>query len=466
MKEKKQATLFHALIPIVILVASLFIGIIYLGADPHILILIGAIAATLVAMFALNYSWTEIETGIVETIQMVMQGLLILMVVGTLIGSWILSGTVPAMIYYGLQILSPGIFLVATCIICIVVSLSTGSSWTTAGTVGIALMGVGQGLGIPPAMTAGAIISGAYFGDKMSPLSDTTNMTPAVAGATLFDHIKYMFQTTGPSIAIALILYGVLGARYAGQALDTTSIDMIIDVLKVEFNITPLLFIPPIVVIGLVATKKPALPSLVIGTIVGGLFAAIFQGAHIADIIDTVHYGFYIETGVDVVDSLLVRGGLDSMMWTISLVICAMVFGGVMEKTGMLQAVGHSILKMAKSTGSLVFATTFTALMANILTADQYLALVVPARMYKSEFDERGLEPKLLSRTLEEGGTLTSALIPWNTCGAYMMTVLMVNPLAYLPYAFFNLINPVMGILFAYMGWGIKQVDPKEQKAS
>lgn len=464
MKTKKVATLGHALIPILVLMIVLSLAIIVFGADPHIPLLIGIIVASLVAMFMLGYSWEEVEKGAIETIQLSMQAILILMAIGTLIGTWILSGTVPAMIYYGLKILSPSIFLVATMIICSIVSIATGSSWTTAGTVGVALMGVGQGLGIPTAIVAGAIVSGAYFGDKMSPLSDTTNLAPAMAGSTLFEHIRYMFYTTVPSYIIAMVLYGIIGARYAGQTLDTANIDMILNTIASNFNISPLLILPPIIVIILVVLKIPALPGLICGTILGGLFGAIFQGAGIGDIIDAAHYGVSIETGVEVVDELLSGGGLDGMMWTVSLILLAMVFGGIMERTGMLQAIGNSILKFANSTGSLVTATILTSVAVNVLAADQYLSIVIPGRMYKKVYDERGLEPRLLSRTLEDAGTLTSALIPWNTCGAFMNSALGVSALAYAPFAFLNIINPIIAIIYGFTGFSIKQDKSKAVK--
>lgn len=465
MKTKKQATLGHAFIPIIVLMVVLAVAIIGFEADPHIPLLVGIIVATLVAMFSLGYTWEEVEKGAIETIQLSMQAILILMIIGSLIGTWILSGTVPAMIYYGLQLLSPSIFLVATLLICSIVSLATGSSWTTAGTVGIALIGVGQGLGIPTPIVAGCIVSGAYFGDKMSPLSDTTNLAPAMAGSTLFEHIRYMFYTTVPSYLIAMILYGIIGARYAGRALDTANIDMILNAISSNFNISPLLILPPIIVIILVLLKIPALPGLVSGTVLGGLFAALFQGAGLGDIIDAAHYGVVVETGMELVDDLLSGGGLDGMMWTVSLILLAMVFGGIMERTGMLQAIGNAILKFANSTGSLITATILTSVAVNILAADQYLAIVIPGRMYKSVYDERGLEPRLLSRTLEDAGTLTSPLIPWNTCGAFMQSALSVSPLQFAPFAFLNILNPIVAIIYGYTGFSIKQDKSKIAKS-
>lgn len=463
MKEKKQATIGHALIPIIAVIVALAVAIIGFGADPHIPLLIGALIAGLVAVFGLGYTYEEIEKGAIETIQFAMQAIIILMIVGTLIGTWLLSGTVPAMIYYGLEILSPGIFLVATTLICAIVAVATGSSWSTAGTIGVALMGVGQGLGINAPIVAGAVISGAYFGDKMSPLSDTTNLAPAMAGTTLFKHIKYMFQTTVPSLIIALIIYGIIGAGYAGRSLDVSNIEIIQNAITSNFNISPIVLLPPVVVIVLVALKMPAIPGLLTGSILGGLFAAGFQGAGFGEIIDAAHYGFGIDTGIEAVDDLISGGGLDGMLWTVSLILLAMTFGGILERTGMLQAIGNGILKFANNTGSLVTATILTSLAINVLAADQYLAIVIPGRMYKGVFDERGLEPRLLSRTLEDAGTLTSPLIPWNTCGAFMSTALGVSAGAYAPYAFLNLINPLVAIFLAFTGIGIKSVNQKKE---
>ena len=459
MKEKKQATLSHALFTIIVLIASLFLGIVTFGADPHIPLLIGVIVAGAVAIFALNYTWEEVESSIIDGIKLAMQAILILMIIGTLVGTWLLSGTVPTLIYYGLEILAPGIFLIATLLICSIVALSIGSSWTTAATIGIALIGVGTGFGLPPGAVAGAVVSGAYFGDKMSPLSDTTNLSPAMAGGDLFTHIKYMIWTTAPAYVISLIFFGVLGASYTTEALDPGGIIEIQDALSGAFNLNPLLVIPPLLVIVIVIFKVPAIPGLLAGTILGGIFAAIFQGAGMADIIDAAHYGYYVDTGVEVVDDLISGGGLDYMMWTVSLIIIALSLGGIMESTGMLKAIGAFILKFAKGTGSLVLATILSCIFINIVSGDQYLALVVPGRMYKTTYEDRGLSPRVLSRALEGGGTLTSPFIPWNTCGAFMYSVLGVHPFVYAPFAVFNYTVPVINVIYAYIGFKIEKIE-------
>jgi len=392
-----------------------------------------------------------------------MQAIIILMIIGVLIGAWILSGTVPTMIYYGLKILSPGIFLVATCIICAIVSLATGSSWTTAGTVGIALIGVGIGLGIPTPMIAGAIISGAYFGDKMSPLSDTTNLAPAMAGSTLFDHIKHMFYTTTPSLIISLILFAILGMKYAGQELDVSKLNIIFDGLKASGVINPILLLPPIIVIILVIKKMPAIPGLLIGVATGVLLAILVQGSNYGDIVNILNDGYVSETGVEIVDELLTRGGLQGMMYTVSLIICAMTFGGIMEKAGFLNVLAEKLLRLAVNTGSLVLITIISCIVVNILAGDQYLSIVIPGRMYKDEYAKRGLAPKNLSRALEDSGTLTSPFIPWNTCGAFMSTTLGVSCFLYAPFCFLNYINPIISIVYGYTGFSMEKLEDPEK---
>jgi len=454
-KTKREATLFEALIPVIITIGLLMYAVLpqfEVGQDVHISLILGALIASIVAITRLGYTWQEVENGIISTISDTMQAIIILAIIGMIIGTWILGGIVPTLIYYGLQILSPAMFLVAACLLCCVVSLATGSSWTTAGTVGIALMGVAAGLGVHPGAAAGAIISGAYFGDKMSPLSDTTNLAPAMAGANLFDHVRHMVYTTGVSLVIALIGFGILGAGYAGKQLDTTAINEILVLMGESFQINPLLLLVPVIVIVMVARKVPAIPGLFIGTLLGGLAAMIFQGASFASVTDAMQYGVVSETGNVMLDELLTNGGYQSMMWTISLILAALTFGGVLEKTGMLETIGKTVLKYAKSTGALVTATILTSIFTNILAGDQYLALVLPGKMYKDEFHKRGLAPRNLSRCLEDAGTLTSPLIPWNTCGAAMSSYLGVPTIEYIPYCFLNLVNPVVSIIFGFTG--------------
>lgn len=464
-ENRKEIKLGIAIIPVLFLVGSLSLVIGVFKQSPHIPLICASAVAAAVAIFH-KHRWKEIQEGMVHGITLAMGAILILMIVGTMIGTWIQGGIVPSMIYYGLKSLSPGIFLVATLIICSIVSLGTGSSWSTAGTVGVALIGVGKGLGIPVSMVAGAIISGAYFGDKMSPLSDTTNLAPAVAGTDLFSHIRHMVYTTVPGYILSIILYALLGTRVSGGSLETQNIETILSTLKSNFFIHPILLLPPFLVIVMVVMKIPPLPALLGGTVLGGMFAMLTQSRSLADIILSAKSGYVSETGVKMVDDLLTRGGLDYMMNTVALIICALSFGGIMERTGMLEVLAKSLLKRVKSTGSLVATTIFSCIGMNAIASDQFIAIVIPGRMYKNAFESRGLHPKNLSRCLEDSGTLSSPLIPWNSCGAYMWATLGVNPLLYLPYAFLNLANPIVSLFYGYTGITMEKIKPNSEKSA
>jgi len=406
-----------------------------------------------------------------------MAAVLILLVVGSLIGTWILAGVVPTMIYYGLQILSPGIFYAAACVICSLVALATGSSWTTASTIGIALVGIATAQDLHLGLTAGAIISGAYFGDKMSPLSDTTNLAPAMAGTDLFTHIRHMMWTTTPSLILAIILFAAAG--WMGRRPENAqNLDEILGALDASFSITPWLLLPALLVIVLVVRKMPAFPALLIGALVGGLFAITFQQTAVLTFVGetalprwvallkgfwiALFDGFRLESGNQALDDLLSRGGMSSMLNTVWLIISAMMFGAVLETTGMLARIAASILTFVRGTGSLIVATLGTSLGMNILASDQYIAIVLPGRMFRAEYARRGLAPKNLSRALEDAGTLTSALVPWNTCGAFMAQTLGVATFAYAPFCFFNLINPLVSAAYGLTGFTIEKLDESE----
>jgi NhaC family Na+:H+ antiporter len=426
-------------------------------------LILGAAVASIVASY-LGLPWREIQTHLIKGITLALGAILILMTIGILIGTWMQSGIVPAMICYGLQLISPAVFLVTTCVICAIVSLSTGSSWSTAGTVGVALIGIGMAMSIPTGLVAGAIISGAYFGDKMSPLSDTTNLAPATAGTDLFTHVRHMFFTGVPSLIMALILFAIIGIRYRSSTVDTGEVSLMLDTIKSTFYISPWLLLPPLLVIFMVVFRIPALPALLGGAMLGAVVAAISQGSSLSEIIPVAFRGFESTTGVEQVDNLLSRGGLMSMMSTISLVMAALAFGGVMEGAGMLEVIAGSILKLAHSVGSLVVATIATCIGMNIIAPDQYLSIVVPGRMYRSAFTKRHLHPKNLSRLLEGSGTLSSPLIPWNTCGAFMGGVLGVTAGSYFMFCFFNLINPLVCIFLGYTGLTMDKMTPEEEK--
>ena len=482
MESVKKPSLFQALIPIVVLILLLVVNVVLVfgdnalgGANQIVLLVAGAVAAA-IGMYN-GYTWYSIQKGIVKSIKSALPALIILLLIGALAGTWMVSGVVPAMIYYGLDLLHPKIFLVATCIICAVVSMATGSSWTTAATVGIALIGIGDVLGFNKGMVAGAILSGAYFGDKMSPLSDTTNLAPAMAGTDLITHIKYMALTTIPSIVITLIIFLIIGFTFESAG-NVTDVNELKTAIESKIVITPWLFIVPVAVILLIVKKVDAIPALFIGSLLGGLFALIFQQDLIVALAESTSLTFEaayevivnamttdmsIPTENELVNELLKTGGMNGMLGTIWLIICAMIFGGVMEKTGMLKTITNTLIPLAKSTGSLITTTTVTCVTFNVTASDQYLAIVVPGKMFSKIYKERGLHPKVLSRTLEDSGTVTSVLIPWNTCGAYHSGVLGVATGDYFMYCFFNILSPIMTMIFGFFNIKIAKLVSTEK---
>ncbi len=458
----KPIPLGYALIPVITLIGLIAMSLLSFKGEAHIpLVMASAVAATVGLAF--GHAWKSIEGGILRGIQIGLKAILILCVIGIMIGTWIAAGIIPLLIYHGLQILSPSIFLTAACLICAVVSLATGSSWTTASTVGIGLMGVATGLNVPAPMAAGAVISGAYFGDKMSPLSDSTNLAPAVAGSELFEHIRYMLYTTLPALAITLLLYTVLGLRGFEGSVHTSQVTSMTETLQAHFSLSPVLVLPPLLVIAMVLLRWQALPALLTAALLGGLLAVWIQDTSPAAIFAVAHHGFVAETGNADVDTLLSHGGLDSMMNTISLILCALTFGGIMEQTGMLAVFANATLKLARSTGSLILTTVTTCLGINMIAPDQYLSIIIPGRMYREEYHKRGLHAKNLSRTLEDAGTMSSPLVAWNSCGAFMAATLAVSPMAYFPYAFLNWCTPIISIFLAFAGWRIAKLHGVDQ---
>ena len=462
--------MLDAIAPIVVLIIMLSFSVYLYGDDSsyganQIALILSACIAAIIAIKN-GYTWKEVEAGIVKGIGMGMRAILILLAVGALIGTLIMSGTVPAMIYYGLNILSPSIFYFTACVICAIASLSIGSSWTVAGTLGVALMGIATGLGLSPAVTAGAIISGAYFGDKMSPLSDTTNLAPAIAGTDLFSHIRHMVWTTGPSLVIALIIFLIMGLNSNAEG-NADGLALIQSTLQNTFNITAISFVPIVVIFILAYKKMPAFPTILIGALLAGLFSIILQPKVVSTFVNepelsnsltmlsgvwtALHSGFVLESGVPMVDDLLTRGGMASMLNTIWLVVCALTFGAVLETAQLLNKIVEKVLTFANSTGSLIITTIATCIGINIIAADQYISIVLPGRMYRAEFKRRKLAARNLSRALEDSGTITSPLIPWNTCGAYMSASLGIATFSYLPFCFFNLVNPIIAIIYALL---------------
>lgn len=460
---------WQALIPIIFLVLLLVLNVRWFDdalSGPNQLALL--LAATVGGLLAVRNgtAWDELLEGMLKSIGSAMSSVLILLLIGALAGTWLLSGIVPAMIYYGLELLHPSIFLVAACIVSALIAVATGSSWSTIATIGLALLGIGKALGMHEGLVAGAIISGAYFGDKMSPLSDTTNLAPAMAGTDLFTHIRYMTFTTVPSMAITLIIFLVIGFTQNSSG-ELTDITPVLQALEAKFNISVFLFLVPALVVFIIVKRTPALPALLAGTILGGIAAVIFQPDLIKELAgSTESYGqasyvavlkamygsISFQTGQAAVDDLLGTGGMAGMLNTIWLVFCAMVFGGIMESSGMLKATTTAILqRFVRSEGSLVASTAGTCILFNVTTADQYLAIVVPGKMFSEAYADYDLAPENLSRTLEDSGTVTSVLIPWNTCGATQAGVLKVATVDYFFYCFFNWISPLMTILFAVL---------------
>lgn len=474
----KSPSLIIALIPIIFLVALLTINVVLFKDDSsygpnQIALLLTAILTAVIGVFHLKQNYENMEKKAIESITLSMQAVMILLVVGSLIGIWILNGVVPAMIFYGIKLINPAVFLPVTLVICSIVSVATGSSWSTVGTVGIALIGIGETLGIPLGMVAGAIVSGSYFGDKMSPLSDTTNLAPAMAGADLFDHIRHMVYTSGPAILISFIMFTILGFFYGEGTMDPKAIDEVVSIIEKEYNISLWLFTLPIIVFVMVKKKVPALPALAIGTLIGAVYAVVFQYDHLVAlaggeltvqsayqvILKTSYGGHVSETGHKVIDKLFARGGMSGMLNTIWLILTAMVFGGMLEVTGILQKLAETILKAVKGVTSLVASTIGTSIFLNLTTSDQYIAIVVTGRMFKGAYAEHNLQPKNLSRAVEDGATVTSVLVPWNTCGAYFAGVMGVATTAYLPFAFFNLLSPMISILLAASGKTMDKID-------
>ena len=476
--DNKELNIWEALFPVFALVAMLAFNVFVFGDDAlsgsnqFVLLLGGAVAAFV--GFRNKVSYKVMIEEVAENIKATAGAILILLMVGALAGTWLISGVIPAMIYYGLQVLNPTIFLAACLIICAVISIATGSSWTTSATVGIALIGIGEALGISLGMTAGAVLSGAYFGDKMSPMSDTTNLAPAMAGTDLFTHIKYMALTTVPTIIITLIIFIIIGFT-----LDTNGVadvDVLLTDVNKAFNISPWLFLVPVIVIALIIKKTPPLIALLAGTILGGIFAIIFQPDVVTQITGAKELTFVaaykgimqaitVKTSVATENAALVdlftSGGMSKMLGTIWLILCAMVFGGIMDAIGALARISAFMLSLFDSIFGLFASTVFTCIGLNFTASDQYLAIVVPGKMYAKAYSDKGLAPENLSRTLEDSGTVTSVLIPWNTCGAYHSGVLGVSVFDYAFYAIFNWLSPFMTLLFAALNIRIKQLVKK-----
>lgn len=475
MSKPTRIPLAIALLPIGFLMVLLSLNVYYYGDDSlsgsnQMALILAAALATLLSSTR-GVKWLVILEGIGKSVSSALPALIILLLIGALAGTWLISGIVPAMIYYGLQVVNPTYFLVAACVVSAIISLASGSSWSTIATIGIALLGIGKAIGMSEAMVAGAVISGAYFGDKMSPLSDTTNLAPAMAGTDLVSHIRYMSYTTIPSITITLLIFLFLGFNIDSNA-QATDIAVINEALQSAFVINPWLFSVPAIVILLIVRKVPAIPALLAGTLLGAVAAIIFQSNIIIElggsddyfqasymtIMNAMSTSINITTSNPMINDLLSTGGMYGMLNTVWLIICAMCFGGAMEASGFLRRISNELLRFASNSASLVATTSGTCIFFNLTASDQYLAIVVPGRMFADSYKDKKLAPENLSRTLEDSGTVTSVLVPWNTCGATQSGVLGVATLAYLPFCFFNIISPIMTVLYAYLGIKIKKI--------
>ena len=482
-REPRMPKVWEALITLVLLVAVLAVGIVIYGADVHVPMFVGVCVAAIMALY-LGHKWEDIEKMMMDGIYKALQSICILIIVGILIGVWINAGVVPTMIYYGLQLMHPTIFFIATLLICSITSLATGTSWGTMGTMGVALMGIGFGLGMNPGMTAGAILSGAYFGDKMSPLSDTTNLAPAMAGTDVMSHVKAMMLPTAITYVICIIFFGVLGVtQYHGGDADMSRVTEFANALNVAqggvFHVNPILLLPPVIVIVAVAMKMPAIPGITLGIFAGAIVGLIFQpgqcdpgtlfkygmnGFEFPEEVDAMLQASLSAETYETMNELLESGGILGMMNSVAMTIIAMMFGGIMEGTHQLEVIVNQLKKLAKGPAGLVTLTEITCVLSNMTMPEQYISIVVPGRMYAEEYRKMGLHPSVLSSALEGAGTVTSALVPWNTCGVYIRDTLSITVPEYAPFAMFNWLMPIINAACAWFGWTLKDMDNKPYK--
>ncbi len=454
MSNEKVPSFGGALFVLLFLAIGMAISVLWLNIPVHVTLILTIVVATIVAMKS-GYTWKEIQDAMLYGANLAMLPMLILMIIGVVIGTWVASGTIQTIIYYGLKILSPSYFLVAASITVGLASMSTGSSYTSGGTVGVAMMGIGAGLGVPAAMTAGAVISGAIIGDKMSPLSDSTNLASAVGEADLFDHIKSMMYTTIPAFILAVIGYWILGLLYVEGSADASQVDLILNTLKENFTINPIMLIPPVMVIWMAIKKVPSLPTMIVSSLVAAVLAIIFQGSNITAVTNVMNYGYVGNTGVEAVDSLLTRGGLQSMMWTVSLGFIGVGLGGILEKTRMLEIFLGKFSNLVKSTGGLIATTVGAAIGLNLATASQYMAIIITGRMVIPEYKKKKILPRVLSRTLEDAGTVFSPLVPWGLCGVFFTGALGVPTTQYFPFVFLALFVPVIAVIYGFTGYAV-----------
>ena len=465
-KEPHPPSPLLAVLPILFLLVSMVITTVYWGMDPHMSVLMSVIVAAFVAK-GCGYTWVMLTSAMITAISRALEAILILLCVGMLIGSWMLCGSIPTMIYYGLLLIAPAVFLPVGLLLMLTVSLTTGSSWSSSGTVGVALMGIAAGLGINPAIAAGMVISGAYCGDKWSPLSDSTVLAAATCEVPLYLHVQRMIRTTLPSLIIAFIVYSVISFNIAGTGYDPVVVDNLLRLIDENFTVSWLLVIPALFIVFSAIVKIPPIPSLLTAALLAGVLGMILQGITVHEFLETMHFGYDPEpTGYELYDRLVSRGGFDSMMWTVSLIMFALAFGGILDKCGFVESMLGSIIKRIRRIGTLMAMTVLTGIACDFVLTDQYLSIIMTGRLYAKNFDDYGLHRSMLSRSCEDGATLWSPMCPWNGCGVYQAATLGVPTLSYFPYAILNLVNPIVAIIFNYIGYGVVYNDPDKPQGT
>lgn len=453
-KAKRTPTFFESLLPLILIALFLGIGYGIFRLKAEILLIAAAFVSGLIAL-RLGYTWRDMEDGIVLSISKGMPAMLIVICVGLLIGSWIACGTIPMLVYFGLKIISPKLFLVTACIVCSIVSLFTGTSWGTVGTMGVAFMGIANGLGIPPGAAAGAIVAGSYFGDKLSPFSDTTNLAPIAAKSNLFDHIRHMLWTTTPAWLIGLIVYFFVGRSYGSGTLQSQQMDVILSTIQANYNFHWLLLLPPALILYFAVRKKPTIPGMIIVSLLATILGMIFQGASLNEMVTAMTLGYTSQTGVETVDNLFSRGGMAGMMHVTLIAFCAFSFAGIVQKAGMLDVLLDRLLKVAKSTGALVASAVGSSIAVAIMTGSSFLSILVPGELFAPAFKSRGLAAKNLSRTTEDSGTVIVPLVPWSMAGVFMAGTLGVPTLSYVPWAVMCYLGCVFALFFGFTGFAI-----------
>lgn len=453
-KNKRKPSFFESLLPLICIALFLGVGYGIFKLKAEILLIAAAFVSGLIAL-RLGYTWREMEQGIVESISKGMPAMLIVICVGLLIGSWIACGTIPMLVFYGLKIISPKLFLVTACIVCSIVSLFTGTSWGTVGTMGVAFMGIAHGLGIPPGAAAGAIVAGSYFGDKLSPFSDTTNLAPIAAKSNLFDHIKHMLWTTTPAWLIGLVVYYFAGRTHASATLDTSQMEVILNTVRENFEFHWLLLLPPALVLYFAVRKKPTIPGMIISSFLATILGIFFQKASLANMVTAMTLGYQLNSGIEVVDKLFTRGGMAGMMHVTLIAFCAFAFAGIVQKAGMLDVLLAKLLKVAKTTGALVASVVASCVSVALMTGSSFLSILIPGELFAPAFKSRGLAAKNLSRTTEDSGTVVVPLVPWSMAGVFMAGTLDVPTLSYLPWAVMCYLGMVFALIYGFTGFAI-----------